>query len=251
MAALNASRSRPNAPTATTSPISSAIAGSSQLQPSHYMPAPATTAASDTAASAIRCRKAPRRLRSCSWPPRTSHAAPRLTTIPMHRHRHHRQGGDFRRSGEAAHRLPRQCAGEGHQQQRIGQRREQRRASPAIRVAIGRCAAGEDRCTPGQPQAEHVAEVVQRVRKQRQRVGREAVAGFQRGVGEVDQRDRGEGARRVCLVVVVVARVPCRAWWHARPGGLYYSVASRPCAGTQSAAGPRRRRAGSAATDVL
>ena len=83
IAALKASRSRPKDPAATTTATSSAVAGSSQLQPSHHTPAPASTAASETAASASRCRKAPRRLRSCSWPPRTSQAAPRLMAMPI------------------------------------------------------------------------------------------------------------------------------------------------------------------------
>src|SRR5690554_3070746 len=56
IAALKPSRSRPMAPTATTTPTSSAVAGSSQAHPRASMPAPATTVAREIAASAMRCR---------------------------------------------------------------------------------------------------------------------------------------------------------------------------------------------------
>ena len=45
---------------------------------------------------------------------------------------------DLRRRAEPAHRFPRQRAGEGDQQQRVGQRRQQGGATPAVGMALGR-----------------------------------------------------------------------------------------------------------------
>ncbi len=108
-------------------------------------------------------------------------------------HHDHRGGGNLRRGTEAADRFPAQGAGEHHQQDRVGQRRQQGGTSPAVGVAAGGRAARQRRGRPGQAQAEHVAQVVQGVRQQRQRVGVEAVTCFKRGVGQVDQRDQREG----------------------------------------------------------
>ena len=90
------------------------------------------------------------------------------------------------------------------QQQCIGQRRQQGGAAPAIGVAFGRRALCNDCCAPRQAQAQHVAEVVQRVRKQCQRIGGEAITRFKRGVAQVDQGHPCKGAGG--LVPVGVAR---------------------------------------------
>ena len=80
-------------------------------------------------------------------------------------HQHHRQRRNFRRGAETAEGFPSQGAGESHQQQGIGQRRQQRRASPAVGVAVGRLAFGDDRRAPCHCQPQHVAQVVQGVRQ--------------------------------------------------------------------------------------
>jgi len=122
---------------------------------------------------------------------------------------HHRQPGDLGWGAEAADRLPAERAGERDQQQRIGQRREQGGPAPAVGMARGGRAPGEDRGPPRQRQPEHVAEVVHGVRQQRQRIGGEAVAGLQQRVGEVDQGHPRERAGAICVRVAMHgARVP-------------------------------------------
>ena len=115
----------------------------------------------------------------------------------------HWQRRDLRRRVEAAHRFPGERAGEADQQQGVGQRREQGGATPAVGMALGRQAPREHGGAPGQAEPEHVTEVVQRIGQQRQRVGGEAIAGLEHGVGEVDQgRDR-ERPRRVPVEMLV------------------------------------------------
>ena len=137
-----------------------------------------------------------------------------------------RQRRDLRRVGEAAHRFPAQRAAEPDQQQRIAQRREQGGAAPAVGVAAGGRALGHDRRAPGQRQAQHIAEVVQRIGQQRQRIGIEAVTGFQRGVGEIDQRRDGEraGAGGEAVAVTVMATVRRRVRTRRMRRGLVVVV---------------------------
>ncbi len=132
---LKLSRSRPNALHATTTPISSAVAGSSQVQPSHHMPSA--------------CEHRRQRYRGIGHQVQEGAAAVEVVRVAVaHQPRRAqvdrdadaaatitRQGGDLRRRAEAADRLPAQCAGKAHQQQRIGQRRQQRGAAPAVGVA--------------------------------------------------------------------------------------------------------------------
>ena len=93
------------------------------------------------------------------------------------------------------------------QQQRVGQRRQLRGATPAIGVARGRLALGEQRGAPGQGQAERVAQVVQGVRQQGQGLDVEAVAGLDRRVGQVDRHRDRERARSAWVRMAMAMRV--------------------------------------------
>ena len=77
------SRSNPQVPTAITATMTRLISGSSHSQPVAIIASAATTTASDTAASAAMCRKAPLMLMSRLRPDMNSSAVSPLMTTPI------------------------------------------------------------------------------------------------------------------------------------------------------------------------
>lgn len=109
------------------------------------------------------------------------------------------RGGDVRGRSEPAEGFPAQRAREHHQQYRIGERGQQGGAAPAVGMPAARGTTGDRRGAPRQRQPQHVAQVVQGIRQQGQRIGVEAITRFERGIGQVDQGDRGERTRCRCM----------------------------------------------------
>ena len=167
------------------------------------------------------------------------------------RHQDHRPRRDFGRCVEAPDRFPGKGAREGDQQHRVGEGGEQGGAAPAVGVAIGRHPAGQHRGAPGQPEAQHVAEVVQRVRQQCQRVGGKAVPRLDDGERQVDEGHRGECAGALTVVVGVHGRdavTPCARTLFRRPRRCGCPCAPpaqlRPCTSVPICS-PRRMRSSS------
>ena len=88
-------------------------------------------------------------------------------------HRHGKPGGGGG-IGEALRSLEHDRAECDQQQQRVGQRGEDRRALQPVGVALGRCGARKHRAAPGDDETEHVAQIVARVGEQRDRVDPQA-----------------------------------------------------------------------------
>ena len=123
-------------------------------------------------------------LRSLSRPEANSRAVPPLTAMPMASHRGHRAAGHRDRVAEAPDRLPSDLAGDDQQDQRVGERREDRARPEPIGEPAARAAPAEQRRAPRQAEPQHVAEIVPGIGQERERAGRHPVSGLGRDTAE-------------------------------------------------------------------
>lgn len=197
-------------------------AGSTQCQPVTRMMTPATTTPAETAASATRWRKAPR-----------TFASDFRAHEQEGRSRVHRDADRGRNDDDAATRvrlfaepLDRLQAERAHgdeEEDRIGERREDRRAPEAVRAAPRGLPLREPRSAPREREAEHVGEVVPGVRDERDRSRDEPgddLHDHERHVERDPDRERAPRVRGTVRVVVsmVMAHAALRSAPRRAPG---------------------------------
>ena len=127
---------------------------------------------------------------------------------------HHRHAGNGMRIGEPLRRFERDRAHRDEQQQRVGERRQDRGAAQAIGEALAGRTLGELGPAPGDQQAEHVGKIVPRIGEQGDRSRPHPGTPLHRDKGKVEQRADREGAAevpgrvrvRVGMMMVVVMR---------------------------------------------
>ena len=106
-----------------------------------------------------------------------------------HRALHHRHRGE-----QPLHRLHADRTDADQQDRGVQQRRQDGAAPPAIGAPACRWKTREPGGAPAEQQAQHVAEIVRRIRQQRHRVGRQAKGDLGRDEADVQGRADGEGA---------------------------------------------------------
>ena len=120
---------------------------------------------------------------------------------------------------KTADRLGANRADRDEQEQRIGERREDRSLLQTISEPGRRRAPGHHRSRPGNNEPEHIRQIVAGVGQQRHRVGEEAVDCLDRKKAEVERDSDGERsaeiARRMRMAVRVYVGVAVRMVGHA------------------------------------
>ena len=106
---------------------------------------------------------------------------------------HHRFSADLAGIGEAPESLPSDAADSNEQQNCVREGSENGRAAKPVRSSRGRWRLTEIVSPPGEQQPEHIAEVVSRVREQRERMRRDPKNNLRD-----DERDIERGANREC-----------------------------------------------------
>ena len=138
------------------------------------MTKPATTTPADTAASAIICMKAPRMFRSPLRPEANSQAVATIDDDADGGNDHDRATGHRFGMKQSQDRLPGDRTHRDKQEHGVEQRGEDRRTAQAVGIAGRRRPLDQNAGDPGNDQAQHIGEVVTRVRQQRYGVRKHA-----------------------------------------------------------------------------
>ena len=109
-------------------------------------------------------------------PRANSQAVKALIAMPIPATTETVEAGDDGRVAEPLHRLEHDRAERDEQQQRVGERGEDRRSLQPISEALGRRAPRQRRAAPGDREPEHVGQIVPRIGEQGDRPGPQAGA---------------------------------------------------------------------------
>ena len=118
--------------------------------------------------------------------PQEQRRGPQIHQDAEARHGNDQSAGDLRWILEASDGLPEQGAAETDQKHRVEQGRQLGGAAPAEGMAFGRCLAGHPGRAPGQGQTGGIAEVVQGIRNQCQRIEGQTEPGLDGGIRQID-----------------------------------------------------------------
>src|SRR5271155_223570 len=107
---------------------------------------------------------------------------------------HYNAAGDLNRVADAPDRLPGDPAGHDQQNDRVGERGENGAAAQPVSEPAARLPAAQHRRSPGQREAEDIAEIVPGIREQRERAGKYSGDRLAANVSEVQSDPNRKGA---------------------------------------------------------